>query len=213
MESGNTLVYDQVQGDGTFTDLVRLIQAFNVTDDKLEHSVAKIVDLDMVAKCFAFTFASGMGDNMYSSANNYILYYNPHRELFEVYIMDFEYFESYEYKIEYLMGNIYDPPMLNKPNEWRRLMKIDSFKAKLTYYVKVMVDKIMSSQTVQDRIAKMGELLNDFVAMDRMYYSRTDRAQGKFMHATKLLGADINIRNLYTRFQLANSEQYFTKKQ
>ena len=118
MASGNTLVYDQVQGDGTFTDLVRLIKAFNTSEPYFEQEVEKIVDLDTVAKCFAFTFASGMGDNMYSSANNYLLYYNPHRGMFEVYIMDFEYAWSYDFKVDYLIGNIYDPPILSKPNEW-----------------------------------------------------------------------------------------------
>lgn len=109
-----------------------------------------------------------------------------------------------------LVESVYEIGVMST-SQWKKLFQLPEFRKKLTYYMRLVVEKILYTETFEDRLNNMKAVLLPFISIDRMYATVSKNANGpsSFSSAVSQMILNVFLRSEYTLKQLEKDSDPF----
>jgi len=161
-----TNLYEQISGNGNWSDFVQLVQVLNISNDKqFEKEIDKIFSVERYLRVLAIEVATMNSDSYSSDGNNWIIYNNPHSGKFEFLSYDLD--SSLE-NVDQMNQSIWEWPSESALLS-RRILAIPKWKKLFIDNLKIFLENAFNpSGPVQERLTTLHQTL--LPAAERDYF-------------------------------------------
>jgi hypothetical protein len=153
-----------------FSNLVRLITILNNTPSgTLPDSIESVIDIPGVLKYFAMNVLMGSWDDYWSLMNNYYLYYEPAKDIFQ--IIPYDYDNSYGvdwFNINWTTADPYNfPKVVNGPRPLaEKLMANAQYRNLYTHFMEFIRDNVYLLNLWENHIDSLKQMITPFAIAD-----------------------------------------------
>lgn len=148
-----------------YTKLAELIDVINNSPDSLFFdSLMGIMNIEDLFKYYSFDILSGSWDNFWYGWNNYYLYYEPSKEIFQVipydydntFGIDFRDYDDWATRDIYNWGNVDQPNVLNN-----RILATPQLRNLLTHFLNFYSDEVFQLSNWEERADSIKEFVTN----------------------------------------------------
>jgi hypothetical protein len=165
LNSGGRPVYELSTNEQQmdFSKLVRLITILNNTPSgSLPDSIESVIDIPRVLKYFAMNILMGSWDDYWSLMNNYYLYHEPVKDIFQ--IIPYDYDNSYGvdwFNINWTIADPYNFPKVNNgPRPLaEKLMANSQYRNLYTHFIQFIRDNVCSLNLWESHIDSIKQII------------------------------------------------------
>ncbi len=172
LNSNGRLVYELKTNEQQmdFTKLVRMIALLNNTPaGSLPDSIESVIDIPNVLKYFAMNVLMGSWDDYWSLMNNYYLYHEPSKDLFQ--IIPYDYDNTYGidwFNINWTTANPYNfPKVVNGARPLaEKLMVNAQYRNLYTHFIEFIRNNVYSLNLWENRIDSIKQMITPSAIAD-----------------------------------------------
>lgn len=154
-----------------YSDLVNFISVLNnTTNTELPCELEKVFNVQSFLKVVAIDVLTSNWDGYSFNKNNYYLYHNQQTGLFEYIPYDVDNTFGIDwFNINWATRNIYNWSA-NEPRPlFKRLMALPVYKAQYTFYVKQIMEEIMTNPSFTQFVSAIKEQARPYLIIDPLY--------------------------------------------
>jgi spore coat protein CotH len=210
--SGDRPVYELKTNEeiGDFSKLVRLIDIINNTpDNEFADSVESVIEIPELLKYFSMNILFGSWDDYWSLANNYYLYHEPSRDIFQ--LIPYDYDNTYGIDWSGNDWSVADPYNFPKVvNGYRplaeRLMNNSQYRNLYTHFIQFYRNNVYQLNLWRNRIDSIKQMITPYAIADTFrtldwgftvsdFYSSYSETGYQNQHVKFGLKQFVNLRN------------------
>ncbi len=166
-------VYELTTNEETddYSDLAEFISILNNTSiADLPCRLEGVFNVQDYLKIAAIDVLTGNWDGYIFNKNNFYLYKNPATGLFEYIPYDVDNTFGIDwFNIDWSKRNIYNWAHSDPRPLFKRLLQVPEYKLQFTYYLKQVIASVTSTQSLNDRISAVRDLIRPYVVNDPFY--------------------------------------------
>jgi len=192
-------LYDQQEGNGSYADLVRLVQVLSTASNQdFGTEISKVLDVDKYLRTLVVEICAGNPDSYSGRGSNWGIYHDPISDKFV--FTPFDYDETYGINTDYYATlNVYQWPSVSVVSPWPpmtyRILDVPEFREKFTVYFWQFVTEIYNPETpLFGRLESFRDLLAYEVVKDKVYTLDFERNYHVFLQQTEDLQNFITTR-------------------